>query len=481
MRVGTSSAQARSVSVQAFKPWSVRRPLVSIVMGLDQHRAQITADWLDTETGEVKRARVTPADRAGVRAFLERFRGQQPEVALEATTGWRFVVEELRRIGAEVHLAEPAETAGLRGPKKRAKGDRADARHLRELLMMKRLPESWIPPDHILDLRARVRLRHTLCEQRSEWQQRIQATLYHHGCPQRRGLMVGDGRQWLAAQPLPEPAREQVTVALAIIDALETQIAPLDKQLRAYARRQPGCRALMTHYGIGALTAVTILAELGDCTRFSSLAPRRALRRAGHHGAPVRSAPLARAPVAPRPTGAALGALRGRAGRQTRAQPRPRVLPGHQGAHRRQPRLPVGRAQAPQALLPHATRARRSGTRATRVTLPRARTALTHTDAPRPAPDRIPPPPAGGRPQKTERPQRFPQRDHPITHHVAGPGANPRVADRSKAGRPRAHDPHLQPRACTPAHQHFQPRQPGPCARHGAPAQVRIPPSRKDP
>jgi hypothetical protein len=155
-------------------------------MGLDQHRAQITADWLDTETGEVKRARVTPADRAGVRRFLERFRGRELEVALEATTGWRFVVEELRRIGAGVHLAEPAETAGLRGPKKRAKGDRADARHPRELLMLRRLPESWIAPDHILDLRARVRLRHTLSEQRSEWQHRIQTVLYHHGCPQRR-------------------------------------------------------------------------------------------------------------------------------------------------------------------------------------------------------------------------------------------------------------------------------------------------------
>jgi transposase len=248
-------------------------------MGLDQYRAQITADWLDTDTGEVRRARVAPADRAGVRAFLERFRGQRVEVALEATTGWRFVVEELRRIGAVAHLAEPAETAGLRGPKKRAKGDRADARHLRELLMIKRLPESWIPPDHILDLRARVRLRHTLSEQRAEWQQRIQATLYHHGCPQRRQLMVGDGRQWLGAQPLPEAAREQVTVALAVIDALETQIAPLDKDLRAYARRQPGCKALMAHYGIGELTAVTILAELGDCTRFSS--SRQAVRYAG--------------------------------------------------------------------------------------------------------------------------------------------------------------------------------------------------------
>ena len=100
---------------------------MSIVMGLDQHRGQITGEWIDTDTGEVQRTRVVPADRAAVRKFLERFRGQQLEVALEATTGWRFVVEELRRVGAEVHLAEPAETAGLRGPKKRAKGDRADA------------------------------------------------------------------------------------------------------------------------------------------------------------------------------------------------------------------------------------------------------------------------------------------------------------------------------------------------------------------
>ena len=252
---------------------------MSIVMGLDQHRGQVTGEWIDTETGEVQRRRVVPADRGAVRTFLERFCGQELEVALEATTGWRFVVEELRRVGAVAHLAEPAETAARRGSKKRPKSDRADARHLRELLMIERLPESWIPPDHILDLRARVRLRHTLSEQRSEWQQRIQATLYHHGCPQRRQLMVGDGREWLAAQPLPVTAREQVTVALAMIDALDGQIAPLDRELRAYARRQAGCKALMTHYGIGALTAVTILAELGDWTRFSS--SRQAVRYAG--------------------------------------------------------------------------------------------------------------------------------------------------------------------------------------------------------
>jgi transposase len=247
-----------------------------IVMGLDQHRGQITAEWIQTETGEVSRARVAPAHREPVRRFLGRFRGVELEVALEATTGWRFVVEELRAIGAGVHLAEPAETAARRGNKKRAKSDRADARHLRELLMISRLPESWIPPDHLLDLRARVRLRHTLSDQRGEWQQRIQAVLYHHGCPRRRDLMARDGLQ---SQALPETAREQVTVAVAMIDALEAQIAPLDRELRAYARRQVGCRALMAHYGIGALTAVTVLAELGDCRRFSS--SRHAVRYAG--------------------------------------------------------------------------------------------------------------------------------------------------------------------------------------------------------
>jgi len=64
-----------------------------------------------------------------------------------------------------------------------------------------------------------------------------------------------------------------------MIDALERQITPIERELRCYARRQPGCKALMAHYGIGALTAVTILAELGDCRRFSS--SRHAVRCAG--------------------------------------------------------------------------------------------------------------------------------------------------------------------------------------------------------
>src|SRR5215218_6628928 len=188
-------------------------------MGLDQHRGQITAEWIDTATGELSRARVAPAHREPVRRFLSRCWDRELEVALEATTGWRFVVEELRAIGAGVHLAEPAETAARRGNKKRAKSDRADARHLRELVMVSRLPESWIPPDHILDLRARVRLRHTLVDQRGAWQQ--------------RDLLTRENRAWVQQGALPDTAREQVGVALAMIDGLDRHLAPLDHELRA--------------------------------------------------------------------------------------------------------------------------------------------------------------------------------------------------------------------------------------------------------
>ena len=74
-----------------------------------------------------------------------------------------------------------------------------------------------------------MRLRHTLSHQRTEWQQRIQAVLYHHGIPQRRDLLTLEKRQWLARPKLPAAAREQVTIALEIIDALDLQLAPFDR------------------------------------------------------------------------------------------------------------------------------------------------------------------------------------------------------------------------------------------------------------
>jgi transposase len=190
--------------------------------------------------------------------------------AVEGCTGWRFVAEELARAGAEAHLAEPADTATARGRKKRAKTDRADARLQRELLAGGRLPASWIPPAHVLELRTLGRLYCALMDERRAWQQRIHAQLFHQGAPPVRGLLTEAGRAALAQAELSPAGRQWVQVALAAIDALTTLITPLREQLVGFARRQPGCRALQAHYGIGWLCAAIIWAELGDCRRFAN-------------------------------------------------------------------------------------------------------------------------------------------------------------------------------------------------------------------
>src|SRR5436190_11167459 len=135
-----------------------------IVVALDVHRRQITFKTLDRESGEVRRGRIVPATRGAVREWLEQFAGCEAEFALEGTTGWRFVVEEIERAGHRAHLADPAETAGKRGRKRRAKTDNADCDLQLKLLLAGELPESWIPPAHILELRTRVRMRKVLID-----------------------------------------------------------------------------------------------------------------------------------------------------------------------------------------------------------------------------------------------------------------------------------------------------------------------------
>jgi transposase len=82
---------------------------MDIVGAFDVHRKQITFDYVEIETGEIHRGKIRPADRQSLREWLDEFTesisGKQIAIAVEATTGWRFVVEELERAGIEPHLA----------------------------------------------------------------------------------------------------------------------------------------------------------------------------------------------------------------------------------------------------------------------------------------------------------------------------------------------------------------------------------------
>ena len=104
-------------------------------------------------------------------------------LAVEGCTGWQFVVEELQRAGVTALLAEPADTADLRGPKWRAKTGKTDARHLRTLVADGRVPVSRIPPAQVCGLRALLHLYRDLREEHTAWTQRIHATLLHQGAP----------------------------------------------------------------------------------------------------------------------------------------------------------------------------------------------------------------------------------------------------------------------------------------------------------
>lgn len=212
--------------------------------------------------------------------LVRRFAGRDDVVfAVEGCTGWRYVVEELVRVGIEAHLAEPADTAALKGPKRRAKTDKADARHLRQLLIDGRLPESWVAPSHVLEVRALGRLYIDLLDERRSWQQRIRAQLYHQGVPAQQKVFGLEGRAELAQAALSPAGTQSVTTGLAVIDKLTAELDPLRAQLGTFARHQPGCRALMSLYGVGALTAPIVWAEMGDTRRFSS--SRHAVRHTG--------------------------------------------------------------------------------------------------------------------------------------------------------------------------------------------------------
>ncbi len=257
-----------------------------IVGGLDIHRKQLTFDYLDTETGEVKRGQIAPADRAHLRSWLARFAGRDDVAfALEGCTGWRYVAEELAAAGVAAHVAEPADTAFARGRKRHAKTDKTDSRHLRQLLAEGRLPECWIPPSRILECRALLETYHDLRAEHTAWVQRIHAVFFHQGAP-----ALGDGAlrtdralealRAAAASHLSPAGQLQVDTALDMLAALEARLDVLRHRLLAAARSLTGARVLASRlYGVGPVTGLAMTCWLGGAGRFSS--SRKAVRFAG--------------------------------------------------------------------------------------------------------------------------------------------------------------------------------------------------------
>src|SRR5260370_15067981 len=183
----------------------------------------------------------------------------------------------------EAHLAEPAHTAGARGRKRRAKTDRADARLQRDLLTQGRLPECWIPPEHVLECRALLELYHDLRAEHTAWVQRVHAVLFHQGAPAFGDLSRIDapgGLAELAREHLSPAGQCQVGTCLRMCGTLEAELTAVRRRLIAAARHLRGAKVLAESiYGVGPVTAPALTCWLGGAGRFTSA--RKAVRFAG--------------------------------------------------------------------------------------------------------------------------------------------------------------------------------------------------------
>src|SRR3954463_3575428 len=223
-----------------------RRPLVEgyaqrQFVGIDLHRRRSVIVRM-TAAGE--RLETVRIENDPVALALEIAKaGPDPEVVLEATYGWYWAADVLAAEGAKVHLAHPLGVKGF--TYRRVKNDVRDAADLADLLRMNRLPEAWIAPPAVRELRELVRHRAKLVALRSGLKAQVHAVLAKQGLHIPVSDLFGlGGRELLVAAPLDGPYRARVDALCRLIAAVDFEIDAVAGPLRARLARHPGFRAV---------------------------------------------------------------------------------------------------------------------------------------------------------------------------------------------------------------------------------------------
>ena len=239
---------------------------MSVYVGIDVHRKRSQVAVIDAD-GEVLANRNVPNGIEPILGVIGGLPAGTP-AAFEAAFGWGWLVELLEDYGFGPHLVHPLQCKAIASA--RLKNDKVDAAILAQLLRADLLPEAWIAPPPVRQLRALLRHRIQLVRLRTLLRNRIHAVLADHGHDRPAGCWSGPGRDWLASLRLPAVSREVIEDGLALIDALQQPIDRLDLEIRQRAKADPRVKILTQLPGVGPFTALVILAEVGDSTRFGS-------------------------------------------------------------------------------------------------------------------------------------------------------------------------------------------------------------------
>ena len=239
---------------------------MSVYVGIDVHckRSQVA---VVTEDGTVQLNKNTVNGTEPLLRLIGDLPAGTP-VAFEAAFGWGWLVRLLEDYGFEPHLVHPLRCKAIASA--RLKNDKVDAAILAQLLRADLLPEAWIAPAEVRQLGALLRHRASLVRLGTQQRNRIHAVAADHGYDRSASYWTGPGRGWLAELDLPAASREIVGDCLAVIDGLAPVIERIDGELRLHAKADPRVKVLTTPPGVGRFTALVMLAEIGDITRFGS-------------------------------------------------------------------------------------------------------------------------------------------------------------------------------------------------------------------
>jgi transposase len=234
-------------------------------VGIDLHRRRSVVSRTDQHGNVLEAVRIS--NDPHMLAEVMGRAGEQPEVVLEATYGWYWAADLLATIGANVHLAHPLGVKAF--AYRRVKNDFRDAADLADLLRLGRLPEAWIAPPQVRDLRQLVRHRAKLVAVRTGWKCQVHAVLAACGVPVRMSDLFGEaGTQLLDNLQLPTAFAARINSLRRLLEPLDAEIALFGGMVAARLARHRGYRAIQPIDGLGPVLAAVLVAEIGDISRF---------------------------------------------------------------------------------------------------------------------------------------------------------------------------------------------------------------------
>ncbi|MBQ0819423.1 MULTISPECIES: IS110 family transposase [Microvirga] len=236
------------------------------IIALDVHRS--FAQMAILEKGVIRDAGKIELERSRLLHFAKTLRPND-EVVLEATGNTSAIVRLLSPFVARVVIANPNLVRVIAWAK--VKTNKIDARVLAKLHASGFLPEVWMPDEETEARRCVTAERTQLVAQMTRLKNRIHSVLHAHLIPPYQGSLFSKrGRAWLEALPLAEDQRRVILRHAGELDRLGAELAELDKSLAQKALDDPQVRRLMTITGVNATVAMSVLAAIGDITRFSS-------------------------------------------------------------------------------------------------------------------------------------------------------------------------------------------------------------------